>query len=128
MESVRIDSWLWAARFFKTRTLAKNAIEGGKIHIDGNRTKASKAVQSGQTVTISKGTEHFEVVVRGLSNKRGPAKVAQTLYEETTESVAKREMNTEQRKLARAAAAAPDHKPSKKERRDIQRFKRDNLE
>ncbi|BAP13137.1 MAG: tRNA synthetase RNA-binding protein [Alcanivorax borkumensis] len=128
MESVRIDSWLWAARFFKTRTLAKNAIEGGKIHIDGNRTKASKAVQSGQTVTISKGTEHFEVVVRGLSNKRGPAKVAQTLYEETTESVAKREMNSEQRKLARAAAAAPDHKPSKKERRDIQRFKRDNLE
>ncbi len=128
MESVRIDSWLWAARFFKTRTLAKNAIEGGKIHIDGNRTKASKAVQSGQTVTISKGTEHFEVVVRGLSNKRGPAKVAQTLYEETSESVAKREMNSEQRKLARAAAAAPDHKPSKKERRDIQRFKRDNLE
>lgn len=128
MESVRIDSWLWAARFFKTRTLAKTAIEGGKIHIDGNRTKASKAVQPGQTVTITKGTEHFEVIVRDLSSKRGPAKTAQTLYEETPESAAKREMNSEQRKLARAAAAAPDHKPSKKERRDIQRLKRDNLE
>ncbi len=128
MESVRIDSWLWAARFFKTRTLAKTAIEGGKVHIDGNRTKPSKAVQPGQTVTITKGTEHFEVIVQGLSSKRGPASVAQTLYEETPASVAKREMHSEQRKLARAAAAAPDHKPSKKERRDIQRFKRDNLE
>ena len=128
MESVRIDSWLWAARFFKTRTLAKTAVEGGKIHIDGNRTKPSKAVQPGQTVTITKGTEHFEVIVRDLSSKRGPAKVAQTLYEETPQSVAKREMNSEQRKLARTATAAPDHKPSKKERRDIQRFKRDNLE
>jgi ribosome-associated heat shock protein Hsp15 len=96
MESVRIDSWLWAARFFKTRTLAKTAVEGGKIHIDGSRTKPSKAVQPGQTVTITKGTEHFEVIVRDLSSKRGPAKVAQTLYEETPESVAKREMNSEQ--------------------------------
>ena len=85
MESVRIDSWLWAARFFKTRTLAKTAIEGGKVHIDGSRTKPSKAVQPGQTVTITKGTEHFEVIVRDLSSKRGPAKVAQTLYEETRE-------------------------------------------
>lgn len=126
MESVRIDSWLWAARFFKTRTLAKTAIEGGKVHLDGSRTKPSKAVHPGQTVTITKGTEHFEVIVRDLSSKRGPAKVAQTLYEETPESVAKREMNSEQRKLARAAEAAPDHRPSKKERRDIQRFKRDN--
>ena len=114
--------------FFKTRTLAKTAIEGGKVHIDGNRTKPSKAVQPGQTVTITKGSEHFEVVVQDLSSKRGPASVARTLYEETPESVAKREMSSEQRKLARAAAAAPDHKPSKKERRDIQRFKRDNLE
>ncbi|MDX1803454.1 MAG: S4 domain-containing protein [Alcanivorax sp.] len=126
MESVRIDSWLWAARFFKTRTLAKTAIEGGKVHLDGSRTKPSKAVQPGQTVTITKGTEHFEVVVEALSSKRGPAKVAQALYQETPASQARRAQSSEQRRLARAAAAAPDHRPSKKERRDIQRFKRDN--
>ncbi|EKF74721.1 heat shock protein 15 kDa [Alcanivorax hongdengensis A-11-3] len=126
MEGVRIDSWLWAARFFKTRTLAKTAIEGGKVQIDGNRAKPSKTVQPGQRITITKGTEHFEVVVQSLSSKRGPASEAQQLYEETAQSQARREMNSEQRKLARAAAAAPDHRPSKKERRDIQRFKRDN--
>ncbi len=126
MESVRIDSWLWAARFFKTRTLAKTAIEGGKVHVDGSKAKPSRTIQPGQTITITKGTEHFEVEVLGLSNKRGPAPAAQALYEETAASVAKREQTSEQRKLARAATAAPDHKPSKKERRDIQRFKRDN--
>ena len=127
-ESVRIDSWLWAARFFKTRSLAKAAIEGGKIQIDGSKAKPSKNVQPGQTIAITKGTEHFEVVVEGLSSKRGPASVAQTLYEETEQSRQRREQSSEQRKLARAVTAAPDHKPSKKERRDIQRFKRDNLE
>ena len=128
MESGRRDYWGWAAPVFKTRPRAQTPVGGGHVPIDGSRTKPSKAVQPGQTVTITKGTEHFEVIVRDLSSKRGPAKVAQTLYEETPESVAKREMNSEQRKLARAATAAPDHKPSKKERRDIQRFKRDNLE
>lgn len=126
MESVRIDSWLWAARFFKTRTLAKTAIEGGKVHVDGNKAKPSRTIQPGQTVTITKGTEHFEVEVVGLSSKRGPAPVAQALYTETAASMAKRQQSSEQRKLARAATAAPDHRPSKKERRDIQRFKRDN--
>ena len=127
-ETVRIDSWLWAARFFKTRSLAKAAIEGGKVQIDGSKAKPSKNVQPGQTITITKGTEHFEVTVEGLSSKRGPASVAQTLYQETEQSRRRREQSSEQRKLARAAAAAPDHKPSKKERRDIQRFRRDNLE
>ncbi|KZX83480.1 RNA-binding protein, partial [Alcanivorax sp. HI0013] len=84
--------------------------------------------QPGQTIAITKGTEHFEVVVEGLSSKRGPASVAQTLYQETEQSRQRRDQSSEQRKLARAATAAPDHKPSKKERRDIQRFKRDNLE
>ena len=92
------------------------------------KAKPSKNVQPGQTIAITKGTEHFEVVVEGLSSKRGPASVAQTLYQETEQSRQRREQSSEQRKLARAVTAAPDHKPSKKERRDIQRFKRDNLE
>ena len=96
------------------------------MHVDGSKAKPSRTIQPGQTITITKGTEHFEVEVLGLSNKRGPAPAAQALYEETAASVAKREQTSEQRKLARAATAAPDHKPSKKERRDIQRFKRDN--
>ena len=126
MDNVRIDSWLWAARFFKTRTLAKTAIDGGKVHINGTKAKPSKNVQEGDTVNIRKGEEQFEVIVRGLSSKRGSATIARTLYDETEDSQAQRQHSSEQKRMIRAAAAAPDHRPSKKERRDISRFKRDN--
>ncbi|MBA4720125.1 MAG: RNA-binding protein [Alcanivorax sp.] len=125
-EGTRIDSWLWAARFFKTRSLAKQAVEGGKIQVDGAKAKPSKTVQPGSEVVIRKGDEQWTVRVEGLSNKRGPASVAQTLYQETEESRQQRQDKSEQRRLAHSTNASPDHRPSKKERRDLARFKRDN--
>lgn len=122
--SVRIDSWLWASRFFKTRSLAKSAIEGGKIQVDGSKAKPSKQVSAGQRLVISKGTETFEVVVLDVSAKRGPASVAQTLYQETPESIARRAERSADRKAAHLSVM-PGQRPSKKDRRDIARFKRD---
>ena len=89
---VRLDKWLWAARFFKTRSLASDAINGGKIQLNGHRAKRAKHVQVGDEIRIRKGPYEQLVVVRGLSERRGPAPVAQTLYEETAESHHKREM------------------------------------
>lgn len=123
--SVRIDSWLWASRFFKTRSLAKSAIEGGKVHVDGTKAKPSKQVTPGQRLVISKGTETYEVVVQDVSARRGPASVAQTLYVETTESIARRAARSAERKAAHHSAL-PGQRPNKKDRRDIARFKRDH--
>lgn len=120
---VRIDKWLWAARFFKTRSQAKEAIEGGKVHHEGQRVKVSKEVKSGMTLTIRQGFDEKTVIVKALSEVRGPASVAQQLYEETPESVAARELRQAQRKAQNLAH--PDHRPNKKERRQIRRFKDD---
>ena len=125
-DGTRIDSWLWAARFFKTRGQAKQAIEGGKVQVDGSKAKPSKAVQPGTVLDIRKGDVQWTVVVEGLSNKRGPASAAQQLYRETEDSIALREQGAERRRLARLAAPVPDHKPNKKERRDLARFRRDH--
>ena len=125
-DGTRVDSWLWAARFFKTRGQAKQAIEGGKVQVDGTKSKPSKTVQPGSVLTIRKGDIQWTVVVEGLSAKRGPASTAQQLYRETEESIALREQGSERRRLARLAAPIPDHKPSKKERRDMARFRRDH--
>ena len=121
---MRIDKWLWAARFFKTRSIAKNAIEGGKVHQNGERVKVSREVRIGMELTIAQGIEKKTVVVKALSDVRGPAPVAQLLYEETDVSIAKRELIATQRKMHNLAR--PDHRPSKKDRRDIQRFRHDN--
>lgn len=120
--AVRIDKWLWAARFFKTRALATEAVTGGKVHVNGQRVKPSRSVQVGERLQIHKGTQEFTVVVQGISVQRGPASIAQTLYEETEESRAARERLAEQRRLAAAAAPAPDERPSKRDRRKIIRF------
>lgn len=125
-ESTRIDSWLWAARFFKTRSLAKQAIEGGKVQVDGAKAKPSKTVQPGCVLAIRKGDQRWTVVVERLSGKRGPASAAEALYRETEDSVSAREKAAEQHRLGRIAAPVPDHKPSKKERRDLQRFRHDH--
>lgn len=125
-ESTRLDSWLWAARFFKTRSLAKQAIEGGKVHIDGGKAKPSKTVQPGSELEIRKGEQKWRVIVLALSAKRGPASAAQALYRETEQSQAAREQAAEQRRQARSATPQPDHRPNKKERRDLQRFRRDH--
>jgi len=124
MTSVRIDKWLWAARFYKTRSIAKQAIDGGKVHVNGQRVKPSKEIELGQTVVLRQGWDEKQVVVKALSDKRGPAPVAQALYEETSESMAKREQSAIERKLAGAGIARPATKPNSKQRRHIHRFKR----
>ncbi|MCH7307326.1 RNA-binding protein [Acinetobacter sp. NIPH 1852] len=126
MDAMRIDKWLWAARFFKTRSIAKAAIEGGKIHHNNERVKVSRDVRVGMQLTIQQGFEKKTVLVKALSAVRGGAPMAQQLYEETTESIEKRELQASQRKLHNLAR--PDHRPSKKDRRDINRFKQENTQ
>jgi len=120
---VRLDKWLWAARFFKTRALAKAAIEGGKVHYEGQRSKVSKVVELGAKLTIRQGLDEKEVVIRGISDQRRGAPEAQKLYEETVESIKARMDESERRRIMKSAMAAPDHRPNKKERRQIHKFK-----
>lgn len=125
LEKVRIDKWLWAARFFKTRNLAKQAIEGGKVQCEGQRVKASKDITTGLTLTIRQGYDDKTVVVKALSDQRRGAPQAQALYEETAESLVKREERAAQRKAGGLAGQLiSDHRPNKKERRQIHRFQR----
>ncbi|WP_317929973.1 RNA-binding S4 domain-containing protein [Halioxenophilus sp. WMMB6] len=123
MDKVRIDKWLWAARFFKTRSLAKQAIDGGKVQCDGQRVKASKDVTPGLTLTITRGFDKTEVTIVALSDQRRGAPEAQTLYEETPASKQRREQAAVERKAAGAAHAHFDHRPNKRERRLIHRFR-----
>jgi ribosome-associated heat shock protein Hsp15 len=116
---LRLDLWLWAARFFRTRSLAKQAIETGKVEIGGQRAKASRAVRVGDTLRIARGEEVFEVEVRDLSDQRGPATVAQTLYVESEESKARRAETLARLRAARAGYQPPDGKPDKRARRLI---------
>ncbi|MFQ5519675.1 MAG: RNA-binding S4 domain-containing protein [Mariprofundus sp.] len=120
--SVRIDRWLWAARFFKTRGLATDMVNGGHIKLNGDNIKASKQVQVGDTLSIVRNHEQYVVTVTGLAEKRGSATVAQTLYAETTESMQQREELKLLRKLT--APPAPEKRPDKKARGKIIRFKR----
>ena len=121
---VRIDKWLWAARFFKTRALAVEAIGGGKILVHGERVKPAKVVQAGDRVSVRLGPYEHVVTVRGVSERRGPASVAATLYEETSESLAARQKLAEQLRMAPAAFVFEDKgRPTKKDRRDIERLR-----
>jgi ribosome-associated heat shock protein Hsp15 len=120
---VRLDKWLWCARFFKTRSLAAAAVSGGKVHVNGARVKPAHEVHIGERLEISRGGERYRVVVRGLSSKRGPASSAQQLYEETAASRETRSRHAELRKLAALASPAPSRRPDKKSRRLIHRFK-----
>lgn len=122
-QKVRLDKWLWAARFFKTRALAQEAITGGKVHLNGERVKPARPVAVGDTLEITKGVDHLVVHVDALSEKRGPAKLAQQLYTETAESIEKRETFAEQRKLLNQAMPHPARRPDKKQRRKLIRFK-----
>lgn len=117
--TVRLDVWLWAARFFKTRSLCKQAIETGKVEVGGQRPKSSRAVRVGEQVRISRGDEVFEIVVRGLSEQRGPASVAQQLYEESEESRARRAETRALRAAERTGYQPPEHRPDKRARRLI---------
>jgi ribosome-associated heat shock protein Hsp15 len=118
-ESVRLDLWLWAARFYKTRSLAKHAIETGKVEVEGQRAKPSRVVRIGDAMRVTRGEEIFEVEVRGLSDTRGPASIAQTLYSESEASRARREAERATRAAERAGYRAPQTKPDKRARRLI---------
>lgn len=117
---VRIDRWLWAARFFKTRSMAQNAVAGGKVHVDGQRVKPARDVKPGDRLNITKGQLEFEVTVEALADKRGPAREAEFLYTETAESVQRREKVRTARKTL---PPAPEKRPDKRQRRRLQRIK-----
>lgn len=123
---VRVDKWLWAARFFKTRSLAVDAIAGGKVLVNGERVKPAKPLQAGDEVRIRMGPYEHVVAVRGISERRGPATVAATLYEETAASVAARAKLSEQLRMAPAAFVYEDKgRPTKRDRRELDRFRDD---
>jgi ribosome-associated heat shock protein Hsp15 len=120
---VRLDKWLWASRFFKTRTLAGEAVDGGKVHLNGERVKAGRAVKPGDRLEIRRGPEVFEVLVLALSEHRGPAAAAQALYEESEAGRARREALSEQRRLFAAGLPLSSGRPDKRSRRQIIRFR-----
>ena len=124
MERLRVDKWLWAARFYKTRSIAKTAIEGGKVHLDGQRVKVSREISIGERLTVKQGWDEREVVVIALSDQRGPAPIAQTLYEETPESIERREREAQARKAAGGATARPTQKPGKHERKALEKLRK----
>jgi len=121
-ESIRVDKWLWAARFFKTRSLAADAVAGGKIEINGARAKPSRVVRIDDRLNVRRGPYEWTIIVTGSSRLRGPAMQAQTLYQETAESVSKREARAAQMKLFRPAEFNASGRPSKKDRREIGKF------
>jgi len=123
LENLRLDKWLWAARFFKTRSLATAAVSGGKVHVNGMRVKPAHEVRIGDCLTITRGPEQFEVHVAGVSDRRGPASVAQALYEETEASRESRAREAAMRKAAALATPTTQGRPDKKTRRLIHRFK-----
>lgn len=123
MDSVRLDKWLWASRFFKTRSMAVTAINGGKVHLNGSRVKPSRNVQVGDQLDITRDTSRFHIAVVGLNDKRRPAKEAQLLYEESEESIKAREDESELRRMNNASVRQTDKKPNKKERRQIDKFR-----
>ena len=122
-DSVRIDKWLWAARFFKTRSLAKDAVDGGKVQYNAQRCKPGKAVELGAHVKVRQGWVDKTVVIKELSSQRKNATLAQLLYEETEESIILREKALLERKQFQGDKVAPQRRPNKRDRRLIHQFK-----
>ena len=120
---VRLDKWLWAARFFKTRSLATEAVDGGKVDVNGQRAKPAKLIGPGDEVRVRVNQQLHVVHVRDVAERRGSASVAQTLYEETAESRAARERHAEQMRLAAPSFDFEDGRPTKKDRRELGRWK-----
>jgi len=124
-DSVRLDKWLWAARFFKTRGLASEAVAGGKVHLNGSRTKPAKPVQVGDALRVRIGPYDWFVTVRAVTERRGPPRDAQLLYDETAGGRAARERLAEAHKIAPAPAYRGKGRPTKKQRREIERLEED---
>ncbi|WP_392561601.1 ribosome-associated heat shock protein Hsp15 [Orbus sturtevantii] len=120
---IRLDKWLWAARFYKTRPLAREMIEGGKVHYNGQRTKPSKIVEIGAELKLRQGSDEKTITVLMLSERRKTATEAQALYIENEASIIKRENISQARKLGSLTMPHPDRRPDKKERRDLIKFK-----
>ena len=123
LDSMRIDKWLWCARFFKTRSIAAEEISKGRVMVNGQTAKASREVRPGDTVVLRQGPVQRTVTVRALSAQRGPAPVAQLLYEETEESLKKRAQNSEARRFNSQFAPSPERRPDKQERRQLIKVK-----
>jgi ribosome-associated heat shock protein Hsp15 len=124
MDHVRIDKWLWAARFFKTRSAATAAVLGGRVHVNGARVRPSKEVVAGDTVEVTVQAPRRTVKVTGLADRRGSAQVAATLYAETPESIAAREQHALERRLARPPGADLGSRPTKLARRQLEALRR----
>ncbi|TNV20383.1 ribosome-associated heat shock protein Hsp15 [Buttiauxella sp. B2] len=122
-EGVRLDKWLWAARFYKTRAIAREMVEGGKVHYNGQRSKPSKIVELNAMLTLRQGNDEKTVKVLAITEQRRPATDAVQLYEETAESIIKREKVALARKMNALTMPHPDRRPDKKERRDLMKFK-----
>lgn len=123
MDVTRIDRWLWAARFFKTRSLAKTAIDAGRVEINGRRAKPAHDVRVGDMLHVRRGTEAFELEVTLVSHRRGSATVAATMYQETPQSKEAREAEAERRRMERDFQTHPERRPDKKQRRQLMKFK-----
>jgi ribosome-associated heat shock protein Hsp15 len=123
IEKLRVDKWLWAARFFKTRSLAKAAIEGGKVQLDGQRIKVSREISVGDQLRIRQGWDERDIVVEALSDQRRGAPEARAMYRETEASIARREQSAQARKLAGGMTERPARRPDKRARRQIHRFR-----
>lgn len=119
MTAVRLDKWLWAARFFKTRSLASEAVDTGKVKVGGEKVKPARSLRVGDELAIDNGAETWEVAVLGLSDKRGAAPVARLLYAETPASIARREQLAEERKLFREPGSTIKGRPTKRDRRQL---------
>ena len=119
MDNVRIDKWLWAARFFKTRSLATDAVDTGRVRLDGERIKPARAVKIDDKLTIDNGAERWEVVVLGISDKRSAAPIARTLYQETEDSILRRENDQEARRLFPEPGSSIKGRPTKRDRRAL---------
>ncbi|CAM3231330.1 Heat shock protein 15 [Klebsiella spallanzanii] len=126
--AVRLDKWLWAARIYKTRALAREMIEGGKVHYNGQRSKPGKIVELNATLMLRQGNDERTIVVKGITEQRRPASEAVALYDETAESIEKREKMALARKMNALTMPHPDRRPDKKERRDLMRFKHGDSE
>ena len=127
LEGVRLDKWLWAARFFKSRSLAIEAIEMGRVHVNGDRVKPARLLKPGEKVLVQRGHDRIEVFVRFLSDVRRAAPLAQLLYDETIQSMAARQEAAERRRLYAEPARGLAGRPTKRNRRAIERFARDDV-
>ena len=124
MDEARIDRWLWAARFYKTRTAATDAVAGGRVHLNGARVKPAKDVRPGDTLEVTIGDTRREVVVVAVAERRGPASLAESLYEETPGSIARREQRAADRRFARPLGADLGARPTKQDRRRLEALRR----